>query len=349
MKKLVILIALLAAGILCMTVFAMKVTGKKEPAKEAAKETAKETEKETEEKTESKTAAKETETESELETETDRIEAATETVLEEVLDIETIDRMKKEASQGLSDVEAEWMTESLSEEETEEEKEKDPIITGIHERFLAQREAAGQRWAVYIERLNQKEAPKTDLTYHGDFYMQSASVIKVFIMGAIYDRVCYPSDPSKEIPYEDNGRLRSLLEAMITVSDNDASNALVEILGKGDFAAGAQVVYDFCMENGYEHTSIGRRFLDPNPQGDNFTCADDCGKILSDIYYGRLVCEEASEKMLGLLKGQTVRHKIPAGLPAGFTCGNKTGEMPEGYGLGCIENDIAVIFSPKGD
>ena len=71
--------------------------------------------------------------------------------------------------------------------------------------------------------------------------------------------------------------------------------------------------------------------------------------LLADLYHGKCVNEEADAKMLELLKGQQVRHKIPAGLPAGFTSGNKTGEMPLGYGLGCIENDIAIIFSPDYD
>ena len=52
--------------------------------------------------------------------------------------------------------------------------------------------------------------------------------------------------------------------------------------------------------------------------------------------------------MLEIVKGQTRKNKIPAGLPAGFTSGNKTGEMPEGYGLGCIENDSAIVFAPEG-
>ena len=52
--------------------------------------------------------------------------------------------------------------------------------------------------------------------------------------------------------------------------------------------------------------------------------------------------------MLTILKGQTVRGKIPAALPEGFQSANKTGEMPEGYGLGCIENDAAVIWTPSG-
>ena len=52
--------------------------------------------------------------------------------------------------------------------------------------------------------------------------------------------------------------------------------------------------------------------------------------------------------MLDIVRGQTRKNKIPAGLPAGFTSGNKTGEMPEGYGLGCIENDSAIVFAPEG-
>ena len=53
--------------------------------------------------------------------------------------------------------------------------------------------------------------------------------------------------------------------------------------------------------------------------------------------------------MLEIVKGQALKNKIPAGLPEGFTSGNKTGEMPEGYGLGCIENDVAIVFPPEGE
>lgn len=53
--------------------------------------------------------------------------------------------------------------------------------------------------------------------------------------------------------------------------------------------------------------------------------------------------------MLTILRGQTNRSKIPAGLPEGIRSANKTGEMPEGYNLGCIENDIAIIFTDKSD
>ena len=70
--------------------------------------------------------------------------------------------------------------------------------------------------------------------------MQSASVVKVFIMGAVYDRVLYPKDEAHKVPY--NGDLTSLLQAMITVSDNDAANRLIEVLGEGNFQKGAEVM-----------------------------------------------------------------------------------------------------------
>ena len=51
-------------------------------------------------------------------------------------------------------------------------------------------------------------------------------------------------------------------------------------------------------------------------------------------------CVEYS-RMLSLLKQQTRKTKIPAGIPSGIVTGNKTGE------LGGTENDTAIIYGPK--
>ena len=169
-------------------------------------------------------------------------------------------------------------------------------------------------------------------------------------MGAVYRYMCYPPEGEEVIPFgeEYSGQLRDTIVSMITVSDNNCANLLIDRLGEGDFAKGTQRIKDFCEENGYVGTSIGRRFMESNPSGDNYTTAADTRKFLSDLYHGKLVNEEASGKMLDIVRGQTRKNKIPAGLPAGFTSGNKTGEMPEGYGLGCIENDSAIVFAPEG-
>lgn len=237
---------------------------------------------------------------------------------------------------------------------TEETKQNNPAeytemgpVSDIYKNYLALREKDGEIWAVGLKNL---ENGKT-YGYNCRKVMQTASVIKVFIMGAVYDRVLYPAAKSQRINYQESydGELKSLLTAMITVSDNESANRLVEILGGGDFEAGMKIVNNFCQKYGYKDTSLGRKFMETNPSGDNYSSAADCCRILSDIYSGKCVSRKASAQMMKLLKAQEQTWKIPAGLPKGFSSANKTGEMPEGYGPGCIENDIAIIFSPYGD
>lgn len=205
----------------------------------------------------------------------------------------------------------------------------------------------GGKWALSVMDLQEGSA----YGWNEEAVMQSASVIKVFIMAAVYGRICYPSDEASAIyaPEQYEGELRDLLTNMITVSDNNAANRLVELLGYGDFQAGKEVVNSFCQSNGYTGTHLGRRFMEENPQDDNYTTAADCRKILCDIYNGGCVCAEASGKMLAFLQNQTVKTKISAGLPSDVLSANKTGEMPEGYGLGCIENDIAIVYGEHKD
>ena len=97
------------------------------------------------------------------------------------------------------------------------------------------------------------------------------------------------------------------------------------------------MVNEFCKEHDFTATHLGRRFLAENPTDDNYTSAADCAAFFSGLYNGTLLNVEASGKMLELLEGQTVKGKIPAGLPNGVETANKTGEMPSGYGLGRLK------------
>ena len=236
-------------------------------------------------------------------------------------------------------------SETETEIETENETESGPVGAVVSE-FIHAREAMGEHWSIAYEDLE----TGASYGYHEEDVLQSASVVKLFIMGAVYRYMCYPKEGERVIPFHEDydGHLRATIESMIRVSDNDCANLLIDRLGEGDFALGAQRIKEFCEEYGYTGTSIGRRFLEQNPSGDNYTTAADTRKFLADLYHGTLVTEEASRKMLDIVMGQTRKNKIPAGLPSGFTSGNKTGEMPEGYGLGCIENDCAIVFPPEG-
>lgn len=221
------------------------------------------------------------------------------------------------------------------------------VVNNINSEYLAARRDRGEKWAVCIRSL----ADDKSASVNGDIAMQSASVIKMFIMAAVYDRVCYPSSGDKAIHFSEkyDGELRALIDKMITVSDNDAANTIVERLGGGNFAAGMEVVNTYCAQNGYSKTSMGRRFLGSTLNGDNYTSVNDTASLMAAIYHGTCVNAEASAKMLDFLKRQTKRNKIPAGIAAyGVVTANKTGEL-SGDGLGYVENDACIVWGGHTD
>ena len=71
--------------------------------------------------------------------------------------------------------------------------------------------------------------------------------------------------------------------------------------------------------------------------------AKDCGKLLEDIYRRTWVSRGISNEIEDMLLAQQTRYKIPAGLPEGVLCGNKTGEMD------ATENDAAIIYAKDCD
>ena len=156
--------------------------------------------------------------------------------------------------------------------------------------------------------------------------MQSASLIKLFIMGAIYENydVYATSEPN----------LDSWLYSMITVSDNTAANNLVAVLGNGDTDAGRNLVTSYCQNHGYYNTSMGRLLLESNINGDNYTSTVDCARFLAAAYNGEM---PHSADMMSLLSQQAVTTKIPAGVPV--RTANKTGELDS------VQNDAAVVYA----
>lgn len=215
------------------------------------------------------------------------------------------------------------------------------LLEIIGEGFVYPAKAQKEQWAVSV--LDLKTGAEGDL--NGDVKMASASVMKVFLMATIYDRVCYPASEDRHISFEESydGELKQLITDMITVSDNAAANTLLERLGGGDATAGMAVVNEFCQENGYAQTSFGRKFLEAPTTGDNWTSANDCRNLLASIWQGTCVNAEASGKMLEYLKNQTRTGKIPAGISdSDAITANKTGELAGDYGQ-YVENDIAVV------
>ena len=165
--------------------------------------------------------------------------------------------------------------------------------------------------------------------------MVSASLIKLFIMGAVYERL-----ESGEL---ERDAVWPLLSAMITYSDNASANTLTRMLGGGDEAAGMAAVNDWCARQGYAQTRMNRLMLADNGL-QNYTGAEDCARFLAAVYRGDCVSPAASREMLELLLAQTVNDRLPARLPEGTRVAHKTGDLS---GLCCA--DVGIVFSPGGD
>jgi beta-lactamase class A len=197
--------------------------------------------------------------------------------------------------------------------------------------------AEGETWNVFVQRLPDGEGREWGRWDVGGESSGSplvcASLIKLFVMAAVYEQVSLGKLDEKSVEAD--------LKTMITVSDNDAANRLTKLLGGA--AAGMAAVNAYAQEIGCGDTQMNRLMLVDNGL-QNYTTAQDCGTLLRLVYRGECVSEDASAKMLALLKDQQRRGKIPAGVPAGVVTANKTGEL-----TGLSECDVAIVFTEEGD
>ena len=180
-------------------------------------------------------------------------------------------------------------------------------------------------WSVYVcDLVNNTEGAVQDAR------MQAASLIKLYIMGAVYENY------DNIIAQYGQSSVDSNLNSMITVSDNDAANTL-------DSSAGMSVVNDFCSQEGYSSTHMGRLLLASNQYDDNYTSVSDCGHFLKKVYKGNQESDAHAQAEFALLAAQTRRNKIPAQMPSGVSVANKTGELSD------VENDAGIIYNSQND
>lgn len=194
--------------------------------------------------------------------------------------------------------------------------------------------AYGGNWSIYI-----KDLKTGNVVNVNDQAMYPASTIKAFVMASTFDQI-------KQGKMQYSSGVRNLLWDMITVSDNECFNELVRRHGGGSFVNGTAVINQYLRKNGYTKTGC-HSSLHPSSSawasdgGRNTASAKDCGVLLERIYRGQCVSKQYSNEMLNLLLHQTVRYKIPAGLPSGVVCANKTGETST------VQHDIAIVYGKK--
>jgi beta-lactamase class A len=146
-------------------------------------------------------------------------------------------------------------------------------------------------------------------------------------------------------------RIRDLVYLMIVLSDNTATNLLVERLGTRHIDARLEGY-------GLRRTKIFRpTFRDGRPDihpelerefGLGMSTPAEMATMMALIAEGRAVNASASDAMLTTLRGQNDRAMVPRYLPADVQVGNKTGtdseKLPDEKGRrGAIRTDAAIV------
>ena len=149
--------------------------------------------------------------------------------------------------------------------------------------------------------------------------------------------------------------IRDLLHLMMVLSDNTATNLLVNRLG-------TKQINDRLLAYGLTETKIfrptfrdGRADVHPELErefGLGMSTPREMARLMELIATGRAVSPAASEAMHATLRGQTDRAMIPRLLPAGVRTGNKTGTDSEKLAddtghRGAIRADAAIVTSER--
>jgi beta-lactamase class A len=181
-----------------------------------------------------------------------------------------------------------------------------------------------------------------------DRLFNPASVIKVPVMVEVYNQVYQhklslddhlvlrKSDKiagSGSLQFQKTGNaysIRTLVELMITLSDNTATHMLIERVGKEN-------INRTMREIGLKNTLIGNSDL-LKAEGLNFSTPGDMTLLLTKIYHGHVVSRLASDDMLAVMGRQHVKWGIPKYLPSQVRVANKTGT------LAYVKNDTGIVF-----
>lgn len=131
--------------------------------------------------------------------------------------------------------------------------------------------------------------------------------------------------------------VRELALLMIIVSDNEATNRLLDLVGMKNVNRLTETL----------HLSAawwGRKMMDEaaRQRGDeNFICSDDLTLLLTKIYRGTLISKKASAFMLDALKrqqqGERLQRYLPDAVPLAHKCGDLAG----------VENDAGIFLFPN--
>jgi len=232
----------------------------------------------------------------------------------------------------------------------DERTERQILLTAI------QREArlAGGRWAVAAIDCGSGE----EVALNAGEQFPAASVIKVPVLAALFaarDTGLVSLDETRELRPEDvvggSGvllelhpgialTLEDLARLMIVVSDNTATNMVIDRLG-------VQFIEEFLRSNGFRQMTLQRRLFDleARAQGkDNLIAAGEVAQLLRRLHLGDLppLTPASCEECLAIMRRQQHREKLPALLPKAAVVASKPG------GLEDVTHDCGLVVTESG-
>ena len=145
------------------------------------------------------------------------------------------------------------------------------------------------------------------------------------------------ADGSGNMRYETPGTEFSALETadkMISISDNTATNMLIERLG------GMEKLNRRFADMGLKATRLQN--LLPDLTGTNTTTPEDLGNLLVKIDGGDLVSLRSRDRILHIMRNLERNTLLPEGLESDATIAHKTGDIESMLG------DVGIIDMPNG-
>lgn len=184
----------------------------------------------------------------------------------------------------------------------------------------------------------------------------AASVIKVQIMAAAFDAqqkgeislsekiILRDKDKVGGSPIlgsEPDGRgftIRQLIEYMISVSDNTATNLLIDRLGLNSMNSRFDSI-------GLHDTILNRKMM-VNDGSQNYVTANDMAYILDSFYLNNFINSNVSSECIKIMKSTSSLLRIRRNLPKEVIVAHKTGSLA---GETKVAHDAGIVFTKNGD
>lgn len=181
----------------------------------------------------------------------------------------------------------------------------------------------------------------------------AASIIKVLIMIEAFcqvdegkfhlnQKIVIPRE--EQIPYsiitdleENTYQLVDLIQLMITVSDNTATNVLINLLGFNNINGRAKNL-------GLKETQLNRKMLDFEAVKEgkqNFISGEDAVKMLELIINDKAASPAMCQRMMSILFNQKDAEMIRRFIPNNIKVAHKTGELHN------LNHDVGIVILPN--